>query len=78
MTKQYPGCSLADHWQGMCSCDEIAELIHAAVLAERERCAKLAEMNGRKYCPKTYGGLHAEGYRDASDHIAQRIRGNSP
>ena len=51
------------------------EYADAAVLAERERCAKIAEeLDGRVFASDDLGNSYNEGYLDARKEIAAKIR----
>jgi hypothetical protein len=57
-------------------CDECAlDAIRAAVAAERERCAAVAETVGNTLDPTTADESHDAGRREAAGEIAAAIRG---
>ncbi len=59
---------------------EDVETIARAILAERERCATIADMEEALFCnPHVYDGRYSRGARKASTRIAAAIRkGDTP
>lgn len=60
--------------------DQFIEIIARAILAERERCAKIADIEEARFCdPRIRDSFHSRGARDASLRIAAAIRrGDGP
>ena len=54
--------------------EDVSDPIRAAVLAERERCAVLAEALAESYRAKSGTNLHAIGLADGADFAAAAIR----